>query len=50
MDDSYLRERGSDIEDIGKRVLRKLLGYEGSKTKQFSCQDKSETLGLGEIP
>ena len=35
MEDSYLRERGSDIEDIGKRVLRKLLGYEGRETKQF---------------
>ena len=35
MEDSYLRERGSDIEDIGKRVLRKLLGYEGRETRQF---------------
>ncbi len=35
MEDSYLRERGSDIEDIGKRVLRKLLGYEGRKSRQF---------------
>ncbi len=35
MEDSYLRERGSDIEDIGKRVLRKLLGYEGQETRQF---------------
>jgi phosphotransferase system enzyme I (PtsP) len=36
MEDPYLRERGSDIEDIGKRVLRNLLGYEGSKTRQFT--------------
>ncbi len=36
MEDSYLRERGSDIEDIGKRVLRKLLGYEGQETRQFT--------------
>ncbi len=35
MEDSYLRERGFDIEDIGKRVLRKLLGYEGRKSRQF---------------
>jgi len=35
MEDSYLRERGSDIEDIGKRVLRKLLGYEGQENRQF---------------
>ena len=38
MEDSYLRERGSDIEDIGKRVLRKLLGYEGSKPRQFTSK------------
>jgi len=36
MEDSYLRERGSDIEDMGKRVLRKLLGYEGQETRQFT--------------
>lgn len=35
MEDPYLRERGSDIEDIGKRVLRKLLGYEGQEIRQF---------------
>ncbi len=35
MEDPYLRERGSDIEDIGKRVLRKLLGYEGQESRQF---------------
>jgi phosphotransferase system enzyme I (PtsP) len=35
MEDPYLRERGSDIEDIGKRVLRKLLGYEGQENRQF---------------
>ena len=38
MEDSYLRERGSDIEDIGKRVLRNLLGYEGSKARQFTSK------------
>ncbi len=38
MEDPYLRERSSDMEDIGKRVLRKLLGYEGSKTKQFTSK------------
>ena len=36
MEDSYLRERGSDIEDIGKRVLRNLLGYKGQETRQFT--------------
>ncbi len=36
MEDSYLRERGSDIEDMGKRVLKNLLGYEGQETRQFT--------------
>ncbi|MBE9581661.1 MAG: phosphoenolpyruvate--protein phosphotransferase, partial [Proteobacteria bacterium] len=35
MDDPYLRERGSDIEDVGKRVLRNLLGLGGSSVKRF---------------
>ncbi len=40
MDDPYLRERGSDIEDTGKRVLRNLLGIGGSPAKTF----KKETI------
>ena len=28
MDDQYLRERSSDVRDVGRRVLRKLLGKE----------------------
>ncbi len=36
MEDSYLRERGSDIEDMGKRVLRNLLGYERQEPRQFT--------------
>ncbi len=35
IDDPYLRERGSDIEDMGKRVLRNLLGLEGQPTKEL---------------
>lgn len=35
MDDPYMRERGSDIEDIGRRVLRNLLGVSGFKGKVF---------------
>jgi phosphotransferase system enzyme I (PtsP) len=35
MDDPYMRERGSDIEDLGLRVLRNLLGVSGVKGKQF---------------
>ncbi|MBW2645453.1 MAG: phosphoenolpyruvate--protein phosphotransferase, partial [Deltaproteobacteria bacterium] len=36
MDDPYLRERGADIEDIGKRVLRNLLGHERQATREFT--------------
>lgn len=35
MDDPYMRERGSDIEDLGRRVLRNLLGVSGFKGKVF---------------
>ncbi|CAN2043921.1 phosphotransferase system, enzyme I, PtsP [Candidatus Magnetomoraceae bacterium gMMP-1] len=35
MEDSYLKQRGSDIEDIGKRVLRNLLGVNREKIKKF---------------
>jgi phosphotransferase system enzyme I (PtsP) len=35
MDDPYMRERGSDIEDLGRRVLRNLLGVSGFKGKAF---------------
>jgi phosphotransferase system enzyme I (PtsP) len=35
MDDPYMRERGSDIEDLSRRVLRNLLGVSGFKGKVF---------------
>jgi len=35
MEDPYMKERGSDIEDVGKRVLRNLLGLGGSSEKKF---------------
>jgi phosphotransferase system enzyme I (PtsP) len=35
MDDPYMRERGSDIEDLGLRILRNLLGVSGFKGKVF---------------
>ncbi len=35
LDDPYLRERASDIEDLGKRVLRNLLGIQGHSEKTF---------------
>ncbi|HHP7235756.1 MAG TPA: phosphoenolpyruvate--protein phosphotransferase [Desulfobacterales bacterium] len=36
LQDPYLRERSSDIEDIGRRVLCHLLGRTGSVSKEFS--------------
>lgn len=36
MDDPYLRERRADIEDIGKRVLRNLLGVRREASREFS--------------
>lgn len=36
MDDDYLKERKSDIEHIGNRVLNNLGGYEGSSLKAFN--------------
>jgi phosphotransferase system enzyme I (PtsP) len=35
LEDPYLRERGSDIEDIGKRVLGHLLGQGGQAAQLF---------------
>ncbi|MBI9091867.1 MAG: phosphoenolpyruvate--protein phosphotransferase [Desulfobacterium sp.] len=32
LDDPYLQDRGADIEDIGKRVLRNLFGFQGAIT------------------
>ena len=36
MEDSYLKERAADIEDIGRRVLRNLLGIKAGLTGQLS--------------
>lgn len=35
MDDPYLRERGADIANIGRRVLQNLFGIEGQQARQF---------------
>lgn len=40
MDDPYLRERGTDIEDMGKRVLQNVLGLNLKPDKKF----KRETV------
>ncbi len=49
MEDLYLRERGSDIEDIGKRVLRNLLGHEGQETRQFTRETVVITSDISPI-
>lgn len=36
MEDSYLRERGFDIENAGKRILRNLLGLDDEELRNFS--------------
>ena len=36
MEDSYLRERGFDIENVGKRILQNLLGFEDEAPKKFA--------------
>jgi phosphotransferase system enzyme I (PtsP) len=36
MEDPYLRERGFDIENVGKRILRNLLGFEDEDPKRFA--------------
>jgi len=35
LDDPYLRERASDIEDVGKRVLRNLLHLQAGRVRKF---------------
>jgi phosphotransferase system, enzyme I, PtsP len=36
MEDTYLRERGFDIENVGKRILQNLLGFEDEAPKRFA--------------
>jgi phosphotransferase system enzyme I (PtsP) len=36
MEDPYLRERGFDIESVGKRILQNLLGFEDEGPKRFA--------------
>ena len=36
MEDPYLRERGYDIENVGKRILQNLLGFEDEDLKIFA--------------
>lgn len=36
MDDSYLCERGKDIENISKQILRNLIGHQNKPPKHFS--------------
>jgi phosphotransferase system enzyme I (PtsP) len=36
MEDSYLQERGSDIENVGRRLLRTLLGLDDEEPRNFA--------------
>jgi phosphotransferase system enzyme I (PtsP) len=36
MEDSYLRGRGFDVENVGKRILRNLLGLDDEEPRNFS--------------
>ncbi|MGO9137289.1 MAG: phosphoenolpyruvate--protein phosphotransferase [Syntrophales bacterium] len=36
MENPYLRERGFDIENVGKRILQNLLGFEDEAPKRFA--------------
>jgi phosphotransferase system enzyme I (PtsP) len=36
MEDTYLQERGSDIENVGKRILRNLLGLDDEEPRSFT--------------
>jgi phosphotransferase system enzyme I (PtsP) len=36
VEDPYLRERGFDIENVGKRILQNLLGFEDEDPKRFA--------------
>lgn len=42
IDDPYLAERGTDFENIGKQILKNLIGYQGRPTKKF----KKKTIAV----
>lgn len=44
MDDSYLRERGEDVSDLGRRILFKLLGDNTQQAKKYPMR----TILVGE--
>jgi phosphotransferase system enzyme I (PtsP) len=46
LDDPYLRDRGADIEDIGKRVLRNLFGFQGALAAEL---DRETIIVASEI-
>ena len=51
MDDPYLRERGFDIENVGRRILRNLLGLEDEEHRVFSRKTIiiASSLSLAEL-
>ena len=55
MDDSYLRERGEDVSDLGRRILFKLLGDNTQQTKKYPMRtilvgDEITASMLAEVP
>ncbi len=46
MKDSYLQERGSDIESVGKRLLRTLLGLDDEEPRSFTKETVIIASGL----
>ena len=48
MEDPYLRERGYDIEHVGKRILQNLLGFEDDDPKIFA--EKTIVIASGISP
>ncbi len=51
MEDPYLRERGFDIENVGRRILRNLLGLEDEEHRIFSRKTIiiASSLSLAEL-
>lgn len=55
MEDSYLRERGEDVRDLGRRILSKLMAEKPKKRKTFPAKtilvgDEITASMLAEVP
>ena len=49
MEDPYLREKGFDIENVGKRILKNLLGFEDDDPKRFAGKSMEDTDEIEEL-